>query len=351
MTDDLKGMFEHTTPEAPDTDGWADTARRSAHRTSAAWRTGIVTAVIAVTVALPLIATPFWGQSTVGSTPTSEPMTPSVTTKGDPGPTGDSPERPERKPTGDCEALTPQGAVDGQIPLGATQVNMCGTGTTQLAFRPPVQPLTSNLDDLAKWINDRPPFDTKSACTSDAGPAYNLVFTYADGRRAVITVELYGCRTITLGQNELRTGATELTSRLSELWPPVQQARAANPRPGRWCPDSTYSATSFLDPDLRDLRTAKVCRRAGAMPNFSESPVTAADAKTLAADLPANARPDEMNSRADDNLVALSDSRGNLVFVGRSVTGKGYSFYTTTGSFTWNPGPAAANVLHRLIGS
>lgn len=119
---------------------------------------------------------------------TSEPTSPQVTTS----PTvPEAQESPSTSQARGCEALQPQSGTQ-QVPVGAISVTMCAAATRS-GMRPPVRPLTTGVDDLTTWINARPLFDARNrACTQELGPAYNLVFSYSDGRRVVVRAELYG---------------------------------------------------------------------------------------------------------------------------------------------------------------
>ncbi len=265
-----------------------------------------------------------------------------------PGQTEPSPD-PAPTPAGACESLKPGGLVAG-IPRGASEATMCGAYAHGLAFRAPVRGLTANLDDLAKWIDSRPKFDSQSPCTEELGPAYNLVFKYPGGRSVVVTVELFGCRTITTGA-QIRTGGTELTELLRTLWLQQRGQTTSTPaRPGSWCPDETYGASSFLSPELSTLQSGRVCKGEGYPQKYAETTLAASDFATLKADLSQNFRADETATHSDGTLLVLADGEGDLLFIGKSFTSDTYSFTTDSKTYTWTPGAEAAKVLQRVLG-
>ncbi len=83
------------------------------------------------------------------------------------------------------------------VPEGATSARLCqGPGTT---FEVPGNALVTDVDGLVAVVNDLGQTPEHEMCTSDLGPGFRIAFGYDDGSTFVVSGQLYGCRTLVVG--------------------------------------------------------------------------------------------------------------------------------------------------------
>ncbi|KRA38324.1 MULTISPECIES: hypothetical protein [unclassified Nocardioides] len=104
------------------------------------------------------------------------------------------------------------------VPDGATTARLCqGQGTK---FDVPLDALVVGIEDLiatANGLDAYPEWGPNSACNLDFGTGYQIVFGYPDGSTTAVTGELYGCRAVTIGGDDVRSDPETLWARYSSL--------------------------------------------------------------------------------------------------------------------------------------
>ncbi len=124
-----------------------------------------------------------------------------------PGPAGTA---PDRGPVVECppievdDGVAKGSAIDepdpdapGAVPDGATSARLCqGPGTT---IEVPSEALVTDVGALVGTVNDLPVTEEHEMCPADLGPGFRIAFGYPDGSSFVVSGELYGCRTMVVG--------------------------------------------------------------------------------------------------------------------------------------------------------
>lgn len=91
----------------------------------------------------------------------------------------------------------PDPDAPGAVPEGATSARLCqGPGTT---FEVPDDALVTDVDELVAEVNALPETGEPEVCTMDLGPGFRIAFGYDDGSTFVVSGQLYGCRTLVVG--------------------------------------------------------------------------------------------------------------------------------------------------------
>jgi hypothetical protein len=91
----------------------------------------------------------------------------------------------------------PDPSLPDAVPTGATSARLCqGAGTT---FQVPADALVTDVGDLAAAVNGLEATEAPDVCTMDLGPGFRIAFGYGDGSTFVVSGQLYGCHTLTVG--------------------------------------------------------------------------------------------------------------------------------------------------------
>ncbi len=194
-------------------------------------------------------------------------------------------------------------------PTDAVSVSLCDHSFDGGQLSGPPDALVDNIDQFIAAFDELEPASDDMACTQEMGPAYDLVFTEADGTTTVVSGELYGCRTV--GD---RLGADTYLDQFTDLL--LEQRADRGPWKGQVEPASCDTWSWIVaTPEAAD-RTAMVC-----LPNndgtFVEVPVEDEDLATLRADLSAHTAPASDHDRgcSDRVILVLASSYGDQVAI------------------------------------
>lgn len=311
-------------PVAPDTGTWASAARRKRRR-----RQQAVGGVVAV--ALASVGGAAWLNSRPG------PVVAEVAS-----------EAPLRQVDGELSECGAAPTGGSRLPRGATSITLCSDGTAFQRMWPPLDRLTTDVDRYVDQINSAEPLPADAACTSELGPAFKVVFTYPDGRHAVVLGQLYGCRRIG-GDVSHAMGADALLDSLRDGW---AAQRSAAPlvaeREGSWCPQDGDTPlwggrSSMLPPTLDAIVAARVCQPHSGRPGQFEGPVPAQQVSELVADIEANARPGIADADRTGALLVLASPSGDLLTLAKLVDGR-YVLHADP-EVVWTPSAKSAAIL------
>jgi len=128
------------------------------------------------------------------------------------------------------------------VPEGAASARLCqGPGTT---FQVPDDALVTDVGDLVAAINALEPTGEPEMCTLELGPGFRIAFGYDDGSTFVVSGQLYGCRTLTVGSG-YRTDPDTARQEFVDL---LQAQRDASERPHELEGIDMTCAHAFTEP-------------------------------------------------------------------------------------------------------
>lgn len=231
-----------------------------------------------------------------------------------------------------------------RLPDDPVGVRLCDLADTGSVLAPPEE-LSTGQSDLVAQFNQAEQFDPNSlACTADAGPAYAMVFRYADGSAVTVTSMMAGCRTV-----GGRLGGQELVALFIERLTAQRAGRTPNPPvAGDRCEGAQMS---WMPVNVEDLVTVSKCT--GTTRDTTAGTVTADQWAILQRDLLANAKHGAYPAAATEpERYIAADSWGqpmawervdDVVVLNRPLRGGGH-----ISDLIWNPSPEALAILDSL---
>lgn len=244
-------------------------------------------------------------------------------------------------PTGAPYPEKATGTVGDGVPDGATSARLCqGQGTE---FDVPLDALVTDVNTLvatANGLDAYPAWGPDVACTMDLGPGYQIVFGYPDGSTTVVSGELYGCRAVTIGDDDFRSDPEALWREFTDLLRKQRDATdppASTPAADLSCDDTRLSPVGRA----ADITEAVYCAE-GPGPGV---PIAAEDLAVLVAD---------MRKSGPVGPVTFCYTPGRIV--GQTVWGDtvqtsalcGGDRYTMEDDLAWPVSPASKAILDRL---
>lgn len=194
-------------------------------------------------------------------------------------------------------------------PADAVSVSLCDQSFEPGMMLSPPDALVDNIDQLIAAFDELEMSSPDMMCTEELGPAYDLVFTAADGSTTVLRGEIYGCRTV--GE---RVGADIYLAQFTELLLEQRAERGAwrEATDGAVCGKTSWIVAT---PETAD-GDALLC-----LPNddgtHREVTVEGDDLATLRDDLAANTVPagDAERECSDRVVLVLSTSYGDQLSI------------------------------------
>lgn len=256
---------------------------------------------------------------------------------------------PAEPPPVTCPAVPAAGFPDGAtgkvgegVRPGAVSARLCqGAGTE---FDVPDDALVTGVDELTDTVNGLdayPASGPNTACTMDLGPGYQIVFGYPDGSTVVVAGELYGCHTVTIGDDDFRSDPEALWARYSAL---LRQQRDAS-KPPATTPAADLSCNPQPSPVGRaaEITEAVYCSD-GPGPAV---PIPAADLAVLVADMQTSEPAGITPACYTPGRIVGQTSWGDTVQTSALCGGDRWAMED---DLAWNVSPASKAILDRLAG-
>lgn len=339
----LREMMAASIPEPPAAPERAVQARRYAAASARRRTTGVVVGAAAVAA---VVLVPFAiGGGGGGPRPgPADPSTPAAATE------FACPPKPEQGET------PPPVTGDHPLPKGAVAVRLCDSGG--LLAQPPLDALTTKVDEVIAAANALPARKPCDAAPWDAGPTWDLAFRYPDGRTQTVRGASHGCGGVAFGDGITYGGRTDANRPLWRFQRLLLEQRESAPAPSVDLPELSCRPRHDLTMMPREKPlTAERAVLCWKFETRSKQPTEHAviepdDLAVLLTDFnsapPSDRRPTDAECNDPDRPdlhIAASNRWGDLLrldtYCGGFDLGSGY----------WWPNAESQAILDRLVGS